>query len=260
MKPLLPEVIVNGEIIAAEMIAAEAQNHPAPPGKPGLAWKAAARALAVRSLLLQEARRRGLTPEPQAPLPGQLETEDEALIRQLLDMAVQPEAPCEADLETFYCAHSDRFCAPSLYEAAHILFPPTHDPQEARRRAEAVLAEVLADPRRFDRLARDHSACSSKANGGRLGQISAGETVAEFEAALAEIHDGQIHPRLVQSRYGFHIIRRDAHAPGKVLPYASVKTSVRTACEKAAWLQASRGFIEALAAMAEVSGITLRVV
>ena len=64
MTPLLPEVCVNGEIIAAERIAAEAQNHPAPHGKPGLAWKAAARALAVRTLLLQEARRQGIDTRP----------------------------------------------------------------------------------------------------------------------------------------------------------------------------------------------------
>ena len=89
MKPLLPDVIVNGEVIAAERIAAEAQNHPAPQGKPGLAWKAAARALAVRTLLLQEAARRGLTADPQETLPGQLETAEEALIRQLLDLAVE---------------------------------------------------------------------------------------------------------------------------------------------------------------------------
>ena len=36
-------------------IAAEAQNHEAPKGKPGLAWRKAARALVIRELLLQEA-------------------------------------------------------------------------------------------------------------------------------------------------------------------------------------------------------------
>ena len=48
MKPLLPDVTVNGVLIDPALIANEAQNHPAPQGKPGLAWQAAARALAVR--------------------------------------------------------------------------------------------------------------------------------------------------------------------------------------------------------------------
>ncbi|HHX91484.1 MAG TPA: peptidase, partial [Paracoccus sp.] len=32
LKPLLPPVTVNGVTISAELIAAEAQNHPAPKG------------------------------------------------------------------------------------------------------------------------------------------------------------------------------------------------------------------------------------
>ena len=44
--PLQPDVVVNAERIPARLIAAEVQNHAAPPGKPGYAWRAAARALA----------------------------------------------------------------------------------------------------------------------------------------------------------------------------------------------------------------------
>ena len=83
--PLLSGIEVNGVAIPASLIAEEAQNHPAPSGKPGLAWRAAARALALREALLQEARARGLHPDPQELEPGRVETESEALIRQLLD-------------------------------------------------------------------------------------------------------------------------------------------------------------------------------
>ena len=54
-RPFFPEVSVNGHVIDRTLIAAEAQNHAAPPGKPGWAWQAAARALAIRSVLLQRA-------------------------------------------------------------------------------------------------------------------------------------------------------------------------------------------------------------
>lgn len=261
-KPLLPEITVNGELIPAELIAAEAQNHPAPKAKPGLAWQAAARALAMRALLLQEARRHGLVPEPIEIAPGQLETGDEALVRQLLDQAVQPEAISEADLQAIYLASPDRFRAPSLYEAAHILFAvPPDNPQaltQAQARAQAVLAELRLNPRAFEQLAMAHSACSSKANGGRLGQISAGDTVAEFEAALASMGEGEISAAPVRSRYGLHIIRLDAHARGEVLPFAAVAGPLRTAQEKVAWVRASRAFVEGLAARADVRGISLK--
>ncbi len=262
MKPLLPEILVNGEVIPAALIAAEAQNHPAPPGKPGIAWQAAARALALRTLLLQEARRRGIETAPAEVAPGQMETEDEALIRQLLDQAVVPAPVSEAELQAHYQAQPDRFRAPALYEAAHILLPVRPDDPAAltgaTALAEMILAELASDPRRFDALAGQHSACASRANGGRLGQISAGDTVAEFEAALDKLVEGQIAPAPVRSRYGLHIIRLDARAEGEVLPFAAVQGPLRAAREKAGWAQAAQAFVTALSAAATVEGITLR--
>jgi len=85
---LFPDVTVNGETIPQAAIAAEAQNHTAPKDKPGIAWRKAAQALAIRALLLQEARARRLAADPEELSPGRVETEDEALIRALLDEAL----------------------------------------------------------------------------------------------------------------------------------------------------------------------------
>ncbi len=73
----------------------EAQNHAAPKGKPGIAWRQAANAVALRTLLLQEARARGIPAEPVEVGPGRFETEAEALIRGLLESAVHVAAPTE---------------------------------------------------------------------------------------------------------------------------------------------------------------------
>ncbi|MCC7320023.1 MAG: peptidyl-prolyl cis-trans isomerase [Rubellimicrobium sp.] len=258
-KPLLPPVIVNGVTIAPERIADEAQNHPAPKGKPGLAWAAAARALALRELMLQEARARGLVPDPVELAPGQWETGDEALIRQLLEAEIPPAPIDEAALRAGYDADPDRFRGPSLYEAAHILIPAPADPAGralARDKAEAVLALALGDPRRFGDLAREHSACPSRDSGGMLGQLSSGDTVPEFESALATMTEGRIAPALVETRYGFHVVRLDARAGGQVLPFAAVAPHLREAQEKAAWVAASRAFAARLAAGARVTGVT----
>ncbi len=237
MKPLLPPVVVNGVTIDPGRIAAEAQNHPAPKGKPGHAWRAAARALAVRELLLQEARARGIAAEPAELAPGQWETEDEAAIRALLDLAIRP-APAD--------------------EAAHILFAAapedTSARAEARARAEAVLAELRAEPRRFAELAARYSACSSKTAGGMLGQLTSGDTVPEFDAVLATMEEGAL--ALAETRYGLHVIRLDARARGEVLPFESVLPQLRQAHDKAAWLRASRDYLDGLVAGAEISGIS----
>jgi peptidyl-prolyl cis-trans isomerase C len=197
-RPLQPDVVVNGETISAAAIAAEAQNHPAPSGKPGAAWSAAARALAVHALLGQEARRLGLEPEPRALGAGRRETDDEALIRAVIEAASlrirrakPPAGRCTRAIPT-------GSVRPRLYAAAHILMPAAPEDADARSAAATtagvLLAELARDPGAFDRLARAHSACPSREAGGRLGQLLAGETVPEFEAALDRLAPGESRP------------------------------------------------------------------
>jgi peptidyl-prolyl cis-trans isomerase C len=252
-RPLLPAITVNGETIPAAAIAAEAQHHHAPKGKPGLAWRAATRALVIRTLLLQEARRRSLDPAPRELAAGRIETEEEALIRQILEIAVIPVEPGEAEIRAAYDADPFRFRAPALFEAAHILIPAANP--AARARAERLLATLRKDPAAFDRLAAEESACPSRANGGRLGQLTAGDTVPEFEAALASLDEGAI--ALVESRYGIHILRLDARAPGEILPFETVRSRLHEALARAAWACAARAFIARLVADATVTGIVL---
>lgn len=260
--PLQPEVAVNGETIPAAAIAAEAQMHPAPPGKPGLAWRAAARALAVRALLRQEADRIGVHALPRDLGQGRREAEDEALIRALIEARIAPEPPDEAAVQAAYDRDPGAFRAPTLYAASHILLAAAPGDPAARAAAEtiarAILAELAADPGAFDRLAREHSACSSRAAGGRLGQISAGETVPEFEAALDRLAEGEIVATPVATRYGLHVIRLDARAEGKILPFVRVAPQIREALERAAWARAARDLVAGLAAAAEIRGVELR--
>lgn len=254
-------VTVNGVTIAPEAIAAEAQNHPAPKGKPGMAWQAAARALALREVLLQEAGARSIAPEPIELEEGKWETDEEALIRQLLESAIAPAVIDEAELRAIYDNTPNRFRGPSLFEAAHILFPATPGDvvgtASARQQADAVLAELQRDPRRFAALAAEFSACPSRANGGVLGQLASGDTVPEFEAILSVMEEGTVSAAPVESRYGFHIVRLDARVRGQILPFDAVLPQLREAQEKAGWVRASRAYVEKLAAQAAVTGIEL---
>lgn len=259
MSLLMPEVTVNGVTIPAARIGAEAQNHPAPRGKPGQAWRAAASALVLRELMLQEARARGLTAVPQEIAPGQVETGDEALIRQLMDLAIVADPVEAAALRATYDADPARFRAPVLWEVSHILVAAAPGDAAgrlaARAHADAVLAELLAAPRRFEALAEAHSACSSRNAGGRLGQIGPGDTVAEFEAALDGMTPGTIATAPVETRFGFHLIRLDARADGAILPFEAVRPGLADAAEKAAWVRAARAFSASLFAAARIEGL-----
>lgn len=258
---LFPELTVNGEPVPQAVIAAEAQHHDAPKGKPGIAWRKAANAVAMRTLLLQEARRLGLPPDVQEIGPGRFETEEEALIRGLLDHAIRVEAPTEAALRAEYDRDPTRFRAPPLWEVSHILV--ACDPRDASARTKAenravdLARQALQTPQHFARLAGEASDCGSRATGGALGQLGPGDTVPEFETALRELSEGEITANPVLTRHGWHVIRMDALAEGAVLPFEAVKPRIAVAQEKAAWARAARDFAASLVERAEITGADL---
>ena len=60
-------------------------------------------------------------------------------------------------------------------------------------------------------------------------------------------------------RYGLHIVRLDARAPGAVLPFEAVAPRIREMLEKRARAIAARDFVAQLVAKAEVAGVTMKV-
>jgi peptidyl-prolyl cis-trans isomerase C len=258
---LFPNLVVNGETVPHASVAAEVQNHAAPKGKPGVAWRKAANAVAIRTLLLQEARVRGIVAQPAEVGPGRFETAEEALIRGLLDAAVAVEPPSDAAIRAEWERDPSRFRAPPLWEVSHILLacdPRDEATREALRpRAADLAARAVANPGSFPRLAREHSDCGSKASGGALGQLGPGDTVPEFEAALRTLAEGDVTADPVLTRHGWHVIRMEAWAEGAVLPFDAVRTRLAEAMEKAAWTRAARAFVDGLVARAEIAGADL---
>ena len=258
---LFPDLIVNGETVPQAQIAAEAQNHSGPKGKPGIAWRKAANAVAIRTLLLQEARKCGLTPDPAEVGPGRFETDEEALIRGLLEQEVDVTAPTEEDIRAEWSRDPERFRAPPLWEASHILC--ACDPRDeaaketARTRADALCRQAHAKPGDFARLAAEHSDCGSKSAGGTLGQLGPGDTVPEFEAHLRELAESEISAAPLLTRHGWHIVRIDAVAPGEVLPFDSVREKISEAIEKAQWAREAGRFVNRLVETADISGADL---
>lgn len=250
---------LNGVTLPPHMIAAEAQHHPSP--TPAAAFQAAARAIIVRTLLLEEAKRAHITAEPELVADGKRELDDEARIRALMDARVPIHEPDEDQCRAFYDADPARFRSPDLYEASHILFlAHPHDKAaygEAIARAKAVIAELAEAPARFDAIAREQSQCDSRANGGRLGQITRGETVPEFEAALRELEEGQIAPAPVASRFGAHVLRLDARARGATLPFAYVQERIAEYLAERRWRKDIAVYIDQLVTGAHIEGIDM---
>ena len=254
-----PTVSVNGVVIPHDAVAREVQHHPE--STPVRAWQQAARALAVRELLLQEARRQDLKPEPETDGEGRRETDEEALIRALIAVEVRVPEPDEDACRRYYDQNLRRFRSADLYEASHILIAARRDQPEAfaaaRDRAQAVLAMLASEPSRFADLAAAHSDCPSAAAGGNLGQLTRGDTTPEFEQALVRLRPGEMTKAPVETRYGFHIIRLDRHIQGRELPFALVRERIAGYVVERAHRTALAQFVARLAAQAAVTGVEL---
>jgi peptidyl-prolyl cis-trans isomerase C len=246
-------VEVAGAEIHGETVYREAQYHPAASWE--IACHEATRALVIRELLLAQAEFHGLCTTRQLD-----ERDAQSVISGLLETEISLSQVCENECRAFYEAHPERFAAPQLMEASHILFAaPPQDPERGstRLRAQRVLDELLQRPERFERLAKKHSACPSASSGGHLGQLGLGDTLPVFEAALAELEPGQIAPRLVETRHGFHVVLLNQRSEGRTLPFDAVHQRIRSYLSERAWRRAFRSYICDLAEQFGVRGFDL---
>jgi peptidyl-prolyl cis-trans isomerase C len=252
-------VRVNGVRIPRDVIAREVQYHPS--RTPAESLKAAARALVVRELLLQEARRLQIEAESLADADGRRETAEEAAVRALVEQEVRTPTADEDTCRRYYKRHRPQFRSPDIYEAAHILFVAdkanTETYAQAHAAAEATLALLREQPDRFAELAQAHSACPSASQSGNLGQITAGQTTPEFERALIALAPGSIAPEPVATRYGFHIIRLDRKHEGRDLPFELVTDRIDEYLQESVQRRALAQYVARLASAARIEGIEL---
>lgn len=253
-----PPVFVNGIAIPETAIAQEAQNHDAASGPEARA--AAARALVIRELLLLRARALALEPTPARDAQGREETDEEALVRQVLELEVASVEPSDVECRRVYEGAASQFAAPELYEASHILFAPEHEGEAAwvaayERAAAAIKAIGAGEP--FAEWARACSACPTAEQGGSLGQLQRGDLADDLERALMDLSPGQIGAKPVRTRHGWHVIRLDQHRAAKELPFEVVKAFIKGSLRTRAWAASSARYVAALAASAQIEGLSL---
>ncbi|TFH87724.1 peptidylprolyl isomerase [Billgrantia azerbaijanica] len=248
-----PPPIRVGEITIAEAdIAQEMQYHPA--ASAGEAQLQAARALVVRELLRRRAAELGLVAAAAE------ESDNDAAIAALLEQELEVPEPSDADCRRFFEADPERFSEPTRLAVRHILLAAAPDDAEARdaqyRLGAELLNELAAIPERFTEFALRHSACPSKDEGGELGWLAPGQTVAELDRALQHLPEG-LHERPLASRYGWHLVCVDERLDGQRLPFEAVVERVRHTLREQATRRALRHYLLALEAEIGVEGVEL---
>ncbi len=125
------------------------------------------------------------------------------------------------------------------------------------REAEAIIAALAERPDNFGGFARQRSDCSSGKEGGRLGQITRGQTTPEFETFLVALEAGQLCPQPVKTPYGVHVLRLDRQELGRVMPFEAVRERIAAYIEEVSWRRAVSQYIQLLAGQSKVQGFDL---
>jgi peptidyl-prolyl cis-trans isomerase C len=204
--------------------------------------------LVLRSVLLQQANQLGIAGE-----------DDEARIEALLAQEVQTPQPDEAACTIYYRNNAQQYTNGELVEARHILFQVTAAaPLELlRSTAEAVLEELQLHPERFGELAGRYSNCSSGKVGGSLGQLARGQSVPEFEALVFRLAPGELAGRLLETRFGLHIVQVLRKVEGSVLPFEAVRSEIAAYLERQSSQRALHQYLHLLVGQANIEGVQL---
>jgi peptidyl-prolyl cis-trans isomerase D len=181
----------------------------------------------------------------------------------------------DAEVKTYFDAHQAEFVSPERVRAEYVVLSSdalaaeekvapeeakkqweaafgqkAKERDEARKKAQAVLAEVKKNPARFAEIAKAESQDpGSKDRGGDLGFAPRGSFVKPFEDALYRMKPGAISD-LVETEFGFHIIqltaiekksgkeeRRASHilitAPDAGKPFEQMRAQIEAEMKKA---------------------------
>jgi peptidyl-prolyl cis-trans isomerase D len=154
--------------------------------------------------------------------------------------------------------------------ASHILFSADRTDAEARAKAKRQSEDILKEIQRgadFEEMARQHSADPTSRRGGDLGWFSTGRMVKPFEDAVFQQRNGGLVNKVVETDYGYHIIKVTEAPTRQTYAVASIDREITASDEtrneafrKADYFAASVGNAKQFKEFAEKEGYSIETV
>ncbi|MEK8031503.1 peptidylprolyl isomerase [Ideonella sp. DXS29W] len=218
------------------------------------------RQLACTELLRQEAIARGYLHDTGDP--RDTTNSVAGAIEALLEDAFETPEPTEEACRCYFEANAARYAHGERLALRHVLFAvtPGVNVLALRQRAEALLFELrCAEPTSddFGQAARRWSNCPTGARGGELGWTTRDDCAPELAQEVFGQQTIGVLPRLVQSRFGFHIVEITRRESGLEPSFEQVKPAVAMRLKQQAWAHALRQYLLLLAGRARLEGVAL---
>jgi peptidyl-prolyl cis-trans isomerase C len=239
-------------------------------------------------LLFQEGRKKGITVEPEA-ISAELKNikkgfATDADFKKLIAESGLTEAELQSDIErgqvinklidnqiaalvvipdpeirTFYDTHPESFKRSEQVRASHILIkadsqaePSVKDEKKAKLQK---IQKRLKGGEDFAVLAKEFSECPSNIKGGDLGYFGRGKMVKPFEDAAFALKTGEVSD-IVETRFGYHLIKVVDKKPASVMGYEDVKDQIGQYLKKQKTGKELKGYIEELRKKAVIEKVS----
>ena len=157
-------------------------------------------------------------------------------IQQLIDKEVGDKVKIsDEESKQYYDTHPEFFKQPEQVNASHILIKVDENASEAQKaEARKKIQEVqqkLQKGEDFATLAKTYSEGPSAPQGGNLGYFRRGQMVKPFEDAAFKLKPGETSD-IVETRFGYHLIKVIDKQPEKTLAYAEIKDRLNELLKK----------------------------
>ena len=222
---------------------------------------------AFTELLRQQAVQMGLLPRAAVLETPALGASERSVLEAMVDAAVQVPAPTKEECQRYFAARKYQYLVGQAVHLRHILFAvtPGVNVQSLSVHADKALISLLGKNVPIDlfgKLAAELSNCPSSTQGGDLGWLGPQDCAPELASILffqAEVPVGLgVLPRLVHTRFGFHIIEIRERREGKPLDFADVRERVAAQLALQSRAKALHQYMGLLLGQARVEGITLK--
>jgi len=132
----------------------------------------------------------------------------------------------DEESKVFYDTYPDLFKQPEQIKASHILIKVEPDADEIKKsEAKQKIKKIQRELNKggdFAVLAKEFSEGPSKTNGGDLDYFTRGQMVKSFEDAAFALKPEEI-SNIVETQFGYHLIKVKDKQPEKTIPYEDVK-------------------------------------
>ncbi len=178
-------------------------------------------------------------------------------ISKMIDAEIAPKIAVKPEQMTdFYAKNPDQFKQGESVRASHILIavPKGADAAtkaQARAKAEGILKDVKAG-KDFAALAKENSADpGSAAQGGDLGFFQQGQMVGPFNDAAFSLAPGAVSD-IVETDFGFHIIKVAEKKEGRTIPLEEVKPQLEQYLQQMNRQEQTESFVNGLKAKGKI--------